>query len=200
MAPVAAVLIVMVLSLFLSGCGTGTTVILMPDEDGTVGTVTVNAEGETGVVDKPYHAVTAGKSSSRLSGLQAMSESQVNEAYADLLKAQPARPASFILYFETGSSVLTSESQALIPRITDAIQAKMPTEIHVSGHTDTTGQENINNRLSLERAKNVEKILKGSIPTLDKVKVRSFGSKDLLVPTPPGVDEPRNRRVEVMVL
>lgn len=193
------VVLAFVVELCLSGCS-GTTLILMPDESGKVGAITVKTQGDFRVIDKAYHSVTAKKGSSRLSETQALSEAQVNQEYADLLKAQPAKPSSFMLYFVTGSSELVNESQAIIPQIIKRIKTQMPTEISIIGHTDTTGSDNINDKLSLERARAVEKILKDSIPSLDRVSVRFFGSKDLLLPTPPNVNEPRNRRVEIVIL
>jgi len=194
-----AVVLAFVVGLCLSGCS-GTTLILMPDESGKVGAITVKTPGEFRVIDKAYYSVTAKEGSSRLSDTQALSEAQVNQEYAELLKAQPAKPSSFLLYFVTGSSELVKESQAMIPQVIERIKAKMPTEISIIGHTDTTGSDNINDKLSLERARAIEKILQDRMPSLDRVSVRSFGSKDLLVPTPPNVAEPRNRRVEIVIL
>jgi len=195
-----AVVLAFVVGLCLSGCTSVTTLVLMPDESGKVGAIIVKTHDDFRVIDKAYHSVTAKEGSSSLSETQALSEAQVNQEYADLLKAQPAKPFSFMLYFVTGSSDLVKESQAIIPRVIERIKAQMPTEISINGHTDTTGADNINDKLSLERARAVEKILKYSIPSLDVVSVGSFGSKNLLVPTPPNVDEPRNRRVEIVIL
>lgn len=188
-----------VVGLCLSGCSS-TTLILMPDESGKVGAITVKTQGDLRVIDKAYHSVTAKGGTSPLSETQALSEAQLNQEYADLIKAQPTKPSSFILYFVTGSTNLVKKSQAIIPQVIDRINTRMPTEVSVIGHTDTTGTDNINNKLSQKRAMVVKKILKDSVPSLDGVSVRSFGSKDLLVPTPPNTNEPRNRRVEIMIL
>ena len=188
-----------VVGLCLSGCS-GTTLILLPDESGKVGAITVKTQGDFRVIGKAYHSVIAKEGASRLSETQALSEAQVNQEYADLLKAQPAKPSSFILYFVSGSSELVKESQAIIHRVIDRIKARMPTEVSIIGHTDTTGSDNLNDKLSLKRARAIEKILKDSMPSLHEVDVRFFGSKNLLVPTPPNVHELRNRRVEILVL
>jgi len=189
-----------VVGLMLSGGKSETTVILMPDENGKVGAITIKTPDDSRVIDQAYHAVTAKEGAARLSETRTLSEAQVNQEYTDVLKAQPIKPSSFILYFVSGSATLTEESQAIIPRVADSIKKRAPTEVSIIGHTDTTGTEEINNKLSLERAKTVEKILKDGIPSLEDVSVKSFGSKDLLIPTPPNVDEPRNRRVEVVIL
>lgn len=195
-----AIVLALVVGLCLSGCQSVTTLILMPDESGKVGAITVKTPGDMRLIDKAYNSVTTKEGTSRLSETQALSEAQVNQEYAGLLKAQPAKPSSFILYFISGSTHLVKESLAIIPQVIDQIKAQSPTEISLIGHTDTTGTDNINDKLSLERAKVVEKILKDSIPSLNVVSMQSFGSKDLLVPTSPNVDEPRNRRVEILIL
>jgi outer membrane protein OmpA-like peptidoglycan-associated protein len=189
-----------VVGLCLSGCQSATTLILMPDESGKVGAITVKTPGDVRLINKAYNSVTTKEGTSGLSETLAFSEAQVIQEYAALLKAQPAKPSSIILYFISGSTNLAKESLAIIPQVIDQIKAQMPTEISLIGHTDTTGTDNINDKLSLERAKTVEKILKDNIPTLNIVSMQSFGSKDLLIPTPPNVDEPRNRRVEILIL
>ena len=195
-----AIALAFVVGLCLSGCQSATSVILMPDESGKVGAITVKTPGDVRLINKAYNSVTTKQGASSLSETQALSEAQVDQEYAALLKAQPAKPSSIILYFVSGSTNLVKESLAIIPQVIDQIKAQMPTEISIIGHTDTTGTDNINDKLSFERAKAVEKILKDSMPTLNIVSIQSFGSKDLLVPTPPNVDEPRNRRVEILIL
>lgn len=177
-----------------------TTVILLPDENGKVGAITVKAGDDLRVIDKAYQSVTAKDGTAPLSETQQLSEAQVNEKYADMLKAQPAAPSSFLLYFFAGSTELTDASRAIIPQVLEKIKERLPAEVSVIGHTDTTGTDDGNEKLSLERARAVEKILKDSIPSLDRISVKFFGSKDLLVPTPQNVDEPRNRRVEIIIL
>lgn len=195
-----AIALAFIVELCLSGCQSVTTLILMPDESGKVGAITVKTPSDIRLINEAYNSVTTKQGTSSLSETQALSEAQVDQEYAALLKAQPAKPSSIILYFVSGSTNLVKESLAIIPQMVDQIKAQMPTEISIIGHTDTTGTDNINDKLSFERAKAVEKILKDNMPTLNIVSIQSFGSKDLLVPTPPNVDEPRNRRVEILIL
>ena len=180
--------------------GSKTTVILLPDEDGTVGSVSVKTQAGTQTLDKAYHYVTAKGMSSQPSQMQEISAVLVNDEFKEVLKAQPPKPLSFLLYFDIGSTGLTGESQALIPQILEAIKGRGPTGISIIGHTDTTGTEEINAKVSLERATAVEKILKDNMPALENIELQFFGEKELLVPTPPNTPEPRNRRVEIMIL
>lgn len=190
----------LLIGIVLGSGGTGTTVILLPDEDGKVGAVSVKTQAGEQTLDQAYHYVTAKTESTPPSVMQNIGAAKVNAEFKDLLKAQPAKPLSFTLYFATGTTDLTADSQATIPQVLEAIKGRGPTEISIIGHTDTTGTEEINARVSLERATAVEKILKDSIPGLENVELQFFGEKELLVPTPPNTPEPRNRRVEIMIL
>ncbi|MDX8378983.1 MAG: OmpA family protein [Gallionella sp.] len=199
MTPLSALIIFIAVCLF--GGHSETTVILLPDENGKVGAVTVKTAGDFKVIDQAYHAVTTEDGGTvGLSEVQSMDKAQVNKDYAGLLKAQPAKPSSFLLYFISGTSHLTEASLAMLPQVIAKIKEQAVTEISIIGHTDATGSDEINNKLSLERATTVEKLLHGSMPSQDKVEVKSFGSKDPLIPTPPNVAEPKNRRVEIMIL
>lgn len=193
--------LVYVIVFLLTGCSTaGTTLILMPDESGKVGAITVKTKSEFKVIDTRYGTVTLKDGDARLSSTEPLSEAQVYADYARLLKSQPSKPLSFILYFISGTADLVKTSQARVALIVDRINAQMPTEITLIGHTDTTGSDDFNDLLSLKRAKAVEKLLKENIPALHEINVQYFGAKNLLVPTPPNVEEQRNRGVEILVL
>lgn len=190
----------LIAGVWLAGCVPATTLTLMPDESGKVGAITVQSPGEFRVLDQAYQQMTVRKWPVYFGTTGALSEAQVYQDYADVLKAQPAHSLSFMVYFSAGSADLENRTRAIIPQIIDGIQSHMPTEITIIGHTDTTGSDAINRKLSLDRALAVEKVLREGIPSRNTVKIQSFGSKGLLVPTPPNIDEPRNRAVEILIL
>jgi len=177
-----------------------TTLILMPEEGGKVGSITVNSSGNINVLNKAYERVTTSRVPLLHPSTDVLTETQVYQDYDPLIKAQPLHPITFTVYFSRGSADLAEKAKALIPAIIEGIRARVPTEITIMGHTDTTGTDALNARLSLERAQTVEKVLREGIPLNEGVKMHSFGSKDLIVPTPPSVDEPRNRVVEILIL
>ncbi|PJA31463.1 MAG: hypothetical protein CO187_09300 [Zetaproteobacteria bacterium CG_4_9_14_3_um_filter_53_7] len=117
-----------------------------------------------------------------------------------MLKAQPPKPARFILYFVSGGSALTEESKAIIPQVLSAAKERRPAEVSVIGHTDSTGSERVNMRISSARAKVVEALLKDSDSPPDSIYLRFHGENDPLIQTPDNVPEPRNRRVEILIL
>jgi len=184
----------------VAGCVGPTTVILMPDENGKVGAVTVKTASDFRVIDKAYNSVTTTRLGTQLTQTQALSESNVNTEYANVLKAQPTRAVSFILYFLIGSTELTDESLAIIPTLIAKINERSPTEINVIGHTDTTGFDESNVQLSLKRAKAMKKLLEESMTGHNPINIKWFGWHDPMIATPPNVNEPRNRRVEIVIL
>lgn len=186
--------------LLLANLGpTKTTVILLPDEDGKVGAITIQTQDDSRLIDRAFDSVATGGGAGKLPATQSLSEQRVQSEHADLLKAQPPKPESFLLYFGFDSTNLTEESLAMIPELVDRIKARMPTDVLLIGHADATGSDATNMELSHERAVAIENLLKSRIPSLGSVSMRYFGAKEPLVRTPPDVPEPRNRRVEVIV-
>ena len=117
-----AVFCVVALGIVLGTGDSGTTVILLPDEDGTVGAVSVKTQAGAKTLDLAYRYVTAEAMSAPPSKVREMGEARVNAEFADVLKAQPAKPLSFTLYFVSGTTELTEESKAVIPQIVEAIK------------------------------------------------------------------------------
>jgi outer membrane protein OmpA-like peptidoglycan-associated protein len=70
--------------------------------------------------------------------------------------------------------------------------------IQVIGHTDTSGLPAYNQKLSERRAQNVAGALVVQGVPQNALTVTGVGENDLKVPTPPGVREPQNRRVEII--
>ena len=199
-------LLAMALAQWASGCATPpppappppkvlSYAVLLDNPDGTAGAITfTNAQG-TIAVDRSKNAVN-------LDGATApytIDESTLQKDFGAVIAARPQAPASFLLYFQTGGTQLTPESQALITKIvTDA--AKRPAvDISVIGHTDTEGDADGNEKLGLQRAQAVSQMLTGAGLKAIDTTVTSHGERDLLVKTPDNTGEPKNRRVEVTI-
>jgi outer membrane protein OmpA-like peptidoglycan-associated protein len=187
------------LLLAVTGCASTTTAILLPDNDGKVGALVLKHGSNEQVVDRAYTAAQSSRLGDSIA-LHSTSQAQVEQAYGASLKAQPPGAASFILYFQEGGAELTEESTAQLPGVVDAFKAHAPAKVYIIGHTDRTGSNEINMKISLERAKSVEQMLRAASRDFERIEVRSFGENDPLVPTADGVAEPRNRRVEILIL
>ncbi len=178
-----------------------TTVILLPDENETVGTVIVETSKASKVVDQPYHSLSVTGTTERSMSTSALEKEEVLQRYGASLNALPQAVASYIFYFTTGTSTLTESSVRDLDNLVDELRTRQPPIVlNIIGHTDATGSKEFNLKLSLERARAVEKVLIGSGIGIDTLRIQSFGENDPLVPTADGVPESKNRRVEVMVL
>jgi len=71
--------------------------------------------------------------------------------------------------------------------------------VSLTGHADRSGSDKYNMALSLKRANAVkDQLVKQGIPA-DQISVVGKGESEPLVPTPDGVREPQNRRVEIVL-
>ena len=71
----------------------------------------------------------------------------------------------------------------------------------IEGHTDTVGSERLNQALSERRAEAVrDDLVRRHGIAAARLETVGFGETSLLVPTPDGTAEPRNRRVQVINL
>ncbi len=195
--------------LALSGCASApappvdtasTTVVLLPDEDGNVGAILITNASGSQRVDQAFVQSRVDATSRAPSAGTFVGQDPFAAQYAQILKAQPPKPASFILYFDLGSTALTAESKAMLPAVLRAAAARKPTEISVFGFADALGTEKRNDKLSQERAEAIAQALRKADPDIGFIEVEYFGSRQPLVPTPPKAAEARNRRAEVMIL
>jgi outer membrane protein OmpA-like peptidoglycan-associated protein len=88
---------------------------------------------------------------------------------------------------------------AAFDKVFTEIMQRKAAEVVVTGYTDTVGNVNQNDRLSLERAQMVSRLLlaRGMAPGV--ITTLGRGERDSLVPTGDQVAEQRNRRVEITV-
>lgn len=192
-------LVILVVSIASAGCSSlrHDEVILLPGKDGKVGSVVVSNNSGEVVLDKAYASAKTGNNKIVTS---ASSAEEVGREFGKTLAVQPPRPSFYLVYFETGSDRLTSESGRAMDGILADIAKRPSPEVVVIGHTDTVGRVGIrNDELSKQRAEVVRTLLiKQGIPAAS-ISVEGRGNRELLVPTTDNVDEPRNRRVEITV-
>jgi len=185
------------LAAFLGACATQTgTVVLLPEKDGRSTAVTVRQGGQEVVLDKPYAAAKQTTSGPRA---YASSPQEVETQFGAALAAQPSRPTSFTLYFIEGGDQFTDESKQTLTGVLAEIAKHNVPDIVVIGHTDSLGSIATNDALALRRAETVRAMLIAQGLQPASIAAVGRGKRELLVPTPDGVAEPRNRRVEIVV-
>jgi len=191
--------LLLVLTLILvAGCAK-TQVVLLPDPDGKVGNVEIATERGTQTLDKAWQASETSRLDRTPGSPKQMEESQVRATFQEALAAQPIRPENFILYFKKASADLTAESIQMVPQILAAIKKRASKDIIISGHTDSVGRDEYNRTLSLKRAKSVAEVLVAKGVDREDLEITYHGKENPLVPSPDGVEEPKNRRVEITV-
>jgi outer membrane protein OmpA-like peptidoglycan-associated protein len=170
------------------------TIVVLPAPDGHVGGVVVQRGDSRQLLDKPYAGIRSGET--RVTQLPA---AEVRQRFGAILSALPPRPASFVLHFVTGTDELTDESKAELPKVLSALRERPVPDVLVVGHTDTMGEPAANDRLSAQRAERVKSHLVEIGIRADRIRTAGRGERELLIATPDDVDEPRNRRVEIIV-
>jgi outer membrane protein OmpA-like peptidoglycan-associated protein len=110
----------------------------------------------------------------------------------------PPPPPVYLVFFDWNSAVVSPSGSEVIKLAADAFRAGAPVTVQVTGFTDTSGSADYNQRLSVRRANAVATVLgQDGVPPNSMV-VTGRGENDLRVPTPDGVREPQNRRVEIV--
>jgi outer membrane protein OmpA-like peptidoglycan-associated protein len=103
-----------------------------------------------------------------------------------------------LVFFDWNSAVLGPSGLEVIALAAQAFKAGSPVTAQVTGFTDTSGSADYNQKLSERWANAVAAVLvQGGVPQTNLV-VTGRGENDLRVPTPDGVREPQNRRVEIV--
>lgn len=115
--------------------------------------------------------------------------------------AAPAAPASrpFEVYFDFNSARLTPEGHTIVDQAAANAKQGQTTQIVATGHTDTVGTASYNQALSVKRANAVRAVLVADGVPASEIQVSGVGKNDLAVPTADDVNEPRNRRVEILI-
>ena len=104
------------------------------------------------------------------------------------------------LFFDLGKAILKPESTPELKRILQVMTENKSLVIEISGHTDNTGSDEINNKLSLERANAVkENLLKGGIDTA-RIRTKGFGKSKPKADNATEEGRQINRRVEIEIL
>lgn len=107
--------------------------------------------------------------------------------------------AATILYFPFDKDSLGSTAGAALKAVTKQIKSQPAASVTINGHADRAGTDAYNLDLSQRRAVFVERALKKLGAPAKQLHYFAFGESDPAVPTEDGVEEPKNRRVEVFI-
>lgn len=112
--------------------------------------------------------------------------------------ATPAQQATFIVFFDWDKHNLSQSAYAVLDAVAKEVKGRQDfKQIVIVGHTDTSGSEKYNDRLSFKRGNAVRDNLISAGYPADKIRVEGRGEKELLVSTPDNIRQPENRRAQI---
>ncbi len=182
------------LALLLSACAGKDLFVVLPHEDGSVGSVVVRQNGKDTVLDKANSAIKAGDGKSFT-----IASKDVDQRFGTALTGLPPAARSYVLYFKEGTVILEPDSGPVMEAMRKDVTSRTAGEIMGIGHTDKVGKVTDNDELAFTRALSVGDVLVASGIARDTVIIAGRGEREALVPTDDEVEEPRNRRVEISV-
>lgn len=192
-----ALIIMLLIIIGLVGCSSSRVVLLETGKTQNA-LVVKTAQGEQ-LLDQPNTFTELSSTNASPSAPESLTPQELTAQYGRLIDAAPKPPQAFLLYFEAGATTLTKASEQLFAAIETAIQERVPCDVNIIGHADRAGAKEYNITLSLQRAQRVQDWLLSRNLPIEKVVVESYGEEDPLIATDDGVEEPRNRRVEILI-
>jgi OmpA-OmpF porin, OOP family len=120
-------------------------------------------------------------------------------APAPVAAPAPAPAKTYLVFFDWDRYNLTPRATQIIAQAASDSHSQNVTTLNVSGYTDTSGTPQYNQGLSMRRAQAVAaQLVVDGVPQTE-IEIHAYGETHLLVPTGPGVREPQNRRVEIVL-
>jgi OmpA-OmpF porin, OOP family len=111
----------------------------------------------------------------------------------------PVQAKTYLVFFDWNKASLNPRAAQIISQAASDSKTQNVTTLDVSGYTDTSGTAQYNQGLSVRRAKAVAaELVQDGVPA-SEIEIHGYGETHLLVPTGPGVREPQNRRVEIVL-
>jgi outer membrane protein OmpA-like peptidoglycan-associated protein len=104
------------------------------------------------------------------------------------------------ILFDVGRSAIKPGSQANIERIAVVLRQYPQHQILVEGHTDATGSEEFNLRLSQDRANAVRSALVNGGVDASKISAEGFGESQPVASNDTPAGRQQNRRVEIVIV
>mgnify|MGYP000424526540 CR=1 FL=1 len=103
------------------------------------------------------------------------------------------------LFFNTGSSVIKEESFVVLDRIAKLLNANKKLKLDISGHTDNTGGEDINLKISNERAAAAKAYIESKGIDASRITSKGYGDSKPVADNATEEGRTQNRRVEFKI-
>jgi len=101
------------------------------------------------------------------------------------------------IYFNTGKATFTDITAVRLKNISELLDKHKDLPFRIEGHTDNTGSDKINDKLSQDRANAVMKYLIDNGFPADKIRAIGYGSKNPISDNSTKLGRQENRRVDI---
>ncbi len=199
-------LTVLSLSLSLVGCAnmskTGKGAAIGAGAGAAVGAIIGKATGKTGTGAIVGAAV--GGTAGAIIGRQM--DKQAEELEAELEGVEVERVGEGIqitfdsaILFEVNSYTLSEDSKSNLKRLATSLQEYDNTELIIAGHTDSSGPEDYNQKLSEQRAESAASMLAREGVAISRLSIVGHGESEPVASNETTLGRQQNRRVEVAI-
>jgi len=106
-------------------------------------------------------------------------------------------PNKFLVFFDFDKAEVTTAAREVLQSFQADMESNGVRTVVAVGHTDTSGTDSYNQRLSQRRAEAVRQALMRNNVPAERIETEARGESEPLVATGDGVREPQNRRVEL---
>jgi OOP family OmpA-OmpF porin len=104
------------------------------------------------------------------------------------------------VHFVSGQAIILRDSHALLNQVVDAIIKANVKKLRVEGHTDSSGPQPRNLKLSQDRAKAVREFIVAAGVDPSRVSAEGYGDSKPIAPNATPKGRELNRRVDFVIL
>ncbi|HRO61467.1 MAG TPA: OmpA family protein [Burkholderiaceae bacterium] len=101
--------------------------------------------------------------------------------------------------FATNSATITTAFRPILERFAETLHANPATTVRIVGHTDSTGNDAINDPLSVNRAASTRQFLADRGVNPNRIAIDGRGSREPIADNSTAAGRAQNRRVEIYV-
>ena len=104
------------------------------------------------------------------------------------------------ILFAVGKADLTGNLKTSLAKIVGILTVYKESKVIIEGHTDNTGSQKLNNKLSLDRAENVMKFMVEQGLVADRLSAKGYGMTQPVADNKTKAGRQKNRRVDLIIV
>lgn len=101
--------------------------------------------------------------------------------------------------FDTGRADIKTNLRPILDQFANGLSSQQNTEVRIVGHTDSTGSDALNDRLSLDRAEATRQYLASRGVDARRITIAGAGEREPVADNTTDAGRAKNRRVEIFL-